>query len=276
MLIIAIAGITYRIDHTSIYDLSIRQEFDGSAPRLFGGDTAHSSTFRSDSFVGSVAAGGSCNVATLTVAPHLHGTHTECAGHITRARVAVCDAVPEVLVASTLVSVRPERAMSVRDEWSGSTHADDHIVTEHVLRAALERRRPGFTDALIVRTRPNRIEKKVADYDKLGAPYFSTAAMGFICDLGVRHLVLDLPSVDRMDDGGELLCHHAFFQVSTGDDDGSRIRTDRTITELAYIDEAVPDGIYLLNLQVPPFATDAAPSRPLLLPVSPAGPVNRT
>lgn len=271
MLIIAIAGITYRIDHNTIFDLSIRQEFDERAPRLFGGGTASSSTYQSDSFVGSVADGGSCNVSTLRVAPHLHGTHTECAGHITRSRVAVCDAVPDVLVAATLVSVHPERAISVRDEWSGSTQADDHIVTEQVLRAALERRRPGFADALIVRTRPNRIEKKAADYDLRGAPYLSTAAMGFICDLGVRHLVLDLPSADRLDDGGELLCHHAFFQVSTGGDDGSRVRTDRTITELAYIDDAVSDGIYLLNLQVPPFATDAAPSRPLLLPVSVAG-----
>lgn len=268
MLRISIAGSTYGIDHNAIHDLSLRQDFDGNAPRLFGGAAARASTFASGSFVGSVTEGGSCNVSTLTVAPHLHGTHTECAGHITRARLAVCDAVPEVLIAATLVSVHPEHAMSVSDEWSGSTKADDYIISEQVLRSALERRQQGFVDAIIIRTRPNRADKRLADYDETGAPYFSTAAMGFICDLGVRHLVTDLPSIDRMDDGGELLCHHAFFQVSVGGDDGSRVRTDRTITELAYIDDSVPDGIYLLNLQIPPFATDAAPSRPLLLPVN--------
>ena len=32
----------------------------------------------------------------------------------------------------------------------------------------------------------------------------------------------------------------------------------------------VADGYYLLDLQIPPFLSDAAPSRPLLYPVRPA------
>jgi hypothetical protein len=39
---------------------------------------------------------------------------------------------------------------------------------------------------------------------------------------------------------------------------------------MAYIDDAIADGPYLLNLQVAPFVIDAAPSRPILLPLSPA------
>ncbi|MBK9767712.1 MAG: hypothetical protein IPP63_12210 [Chloracidobacterium sp.] len=38
-----------------------------------------------------------------------------------------------------------------------------------------------------------------------------------------------------------------------------------TITELIYVPNEVSDGVYLLNLQIAPFATDAAPSRPMLL-----------
>ncbi|MCZ6716111.1 MAG: cyclase family protein, partial [Gammaproteobacteria bacterium] len=31
-----------------------------------------------------------------------------------------------------------------------------------------------------------------------------------------------------------------------------------------YVDNDIADGFYLLNLQVPPFVADAAPSRPRL------------
>jgi arylformamidase len=36
------------------------------------------------------------------------------------------------------------------------------------------------------------------------------------------------------------------------------------VTELIYVPDEIPDGYYLLDLQMPPFMTDAAPSRPLL------------
>ena len=42
---------------------------------------------------------------------------------------------------------------------------------------------------------------------------------------------------------------------------------DRTITELAFVEDAAGDGPYQLDLQVAPFDMDAAPSRPLLFPV---------
>jgi hypothetical protein len=41
-------------------------------------------------------------------------------------------------------------------------------------------------------------------------------------------------------------------------------RAQCTITELAYIDEAVLDGPYFLELQIPALGGDAVPSRPLL------------
>ena len=44
-------------------------------------------------------------------------------------------------------------------------------------------------------------------------------------------------------------------------------RPQCTITELAFIDDAVADGSYLLSLQLPALGGDALPSRPLLYPV---------
>ena len=39
---------------------------------------------------------------------------------------------------------------------------------------------------------------------------------------------------------------------------------NKTITEMAYIDNTITDGFYFLNLQTPAFINDAAPSRPML------------
>ena len=39
---------------------------------------------------------------------------------------------------------------------------------------------------------------------------------------------------------------------------------NKTITEMVFAGQQVKDGKYLLNLQIPPFVSDAAPSRPIL------------
>jgi arylformamidase len=74
----------------------------------------------------------------------------------------------------------------------------------------------------------------------------------------VKHLLLDLPSVDREEDGGALAAHKAFWQYPES------IRMDATITELIYVPNHVGDGLYLLNLQIASFESDASPSKPIL------------
>ena len=44
------------------------------------------------------------------------------------------------------------------------------------------------------------------------------------------------------------------------------------MTELAYVPDSAADGLYLLDLHVPAFAADAAPSRPVLYPLAEAAP----
>jgi arylformamidase len=81
--------------------------------------------------------------------------------------------------------------------------------------------------------------------------------------------VVDLPSIDRANDEGRLTGHRIFWGLPAGGRLASAAtRSDATITELAYIANEIPDGPYLLNLQVAPFVADAAPSRPILLPLS--------
>ena len=76
---------------------------------------------------------------------------------------------------------------------------------------------------------------------------------------GIEHLLVDLPSVDREEDQGRLSAHKAFWGMETGP-----LRINSTITELIYVPDEIPDGLYLLNLQVMNLANDAAPSRPVL------------
>jgi hypothetical protein len=83
-------------------------------------------------------------------------------------------------------------------------------------------------------------------------------AATFLRVLGVNHLLIDTPSVDREEDGGELLAHHAFWNVP----DEPRYRA--TITELIYVPDEIEDGPYILNIQMAPFENDASPSRPVL------------
>jgi hypothetical protein len=71
-------------------------------------------------------------------------------------------------------------------------------------------------------------------------------------------LLIDLPSVDKEKDEGRLLAHRAFWDM-----DGTP-RLDATITELIFVDNSIPDGTYLLDIQTAPFENDATPSRPVL------------
>ena len=93
--------------------------------------------------------------------------------------------------------------------------------------------------------------------------------MRFLVDRGFRHLLVDLPSIDRLFDEGKLLNHRMFWKVNPGAfETNAETRTNSTVTELVYVPNEVPDGEYLLNLQIAPFASDAAPSRPVLFRVS--------
>ena len=88
---------------------------------------------------------------------------------------------------------------------------------------------------------------------------------------GVAHLVVDLPSIDRSQDGGRLAAHRTFWGLPADSRHAAAaLRPHATITELAWIAPTVHDGWYLLDLQVPAFLSDAAPSRPLLYRARPA------
>ncbi|MBL1147439.1 MAG: cyclase family protein [Pseudomonadota bacterium] len=253
-LAVTIGKNSYRIDPAEGMDISIPVRFDENGLTAFGAEKASSTAYQAEGFTGAVEKGGSCNCGLYHFSPHLHGTHTECVGHLSKNALHITDRLPQAFVTATLITVTPE------------TEEGDRVITKQSLESALKEAAYDFMDALVIRTLPNDAEKKSRDYDgKEMPPYFTGEAMAFIVLAGVRHLLVDLPSIDRMDDGGALANHRMFWNVPEGAGEISEgMASDNTVTELIYVPEAIKDGKYLLNLQVAAFAADAAPSRPVL------------
>ena len=127
-------------------------------------------------------------------------------------------------------------------------------------------------EAIIIRT-PIGSKDKNINFSGTNPPFLTPSAMEYLKDFGCKHLLVDLPSVDKENDGGFLASHSIFFGLPGRDLDNPKAISDSnadisrkgcTITELCFIEESIPDGEYYLNLQVSPLLLDAIPSRPIL------------
>ena len=252
-------------DAANPLSLAIELNFDEHAPQWFGAPPPHNRALQVGSFSGRVTGGASCNASTLTLTPHCDGTHTEGIGHLTRERHDARDAVPAGFLPALLLSVTPARAASGTETARPAPRMDDMLIMRQALLSAWPQQLPFTPLALIVRTLPNTAAKCARDYWQQPAAYLSLEAASFIVERGISHLVLDVPSADRTDDDGQLATHRIFFGLDAGATAlASARRPDCTITELAYIDNVMGDGPWLLQLQIPALAGDALPSRPLL------------
>ena len=260
-------GRSFQVDFGQALSLAIPLDFAGPQPACFGAPRAESNPLRRGGFTGDTRLGGSCNCEVLTLAPHCNGTHTECVGHVTDERVAISERLAGGVQLAQLVTVEPVPAEAIAEDSDPRPGPGDRLVTA----AALERAAAGNPGprpaALVVRTlregSPLRAYEGAAP-----APYLSRQAAEWIVARGIETLVLDLPSADRADDGGKLTAHRVFFGLPPGSRDAHAASRPRaSITELAWIPAGIADGYYLLDLQIPPFLSDAAPSRPLLFPV---------
>jgi arylformamidase len=257
--ILSLGGEELRADLARPLDLSIPLEFDGPQPAHFGAAAASARPLEVGGFVGDTRRGGSCNCSEYRLVPHCNGTHTECVGHVTDERVSVRDALRPGLWVALLMTVTPVTAPG----------SGDPVVTRALLEEARARGPARDAEAWVIRTEPNPPEKMRRHY--LGtspAPYLTSDAVALAVACGIEHLVLDLPSLDRSHDEGQLAGHRIFWGMPPGSRALASARRPRaTITELAFIPAAVPDGQYFLELGIAPFASDAAPSRPVLFPV---------
>ncbi|RMH84182.1 MAG: hypothetical protein D6681_16630 [Calditrichaeota bacterium] len=262
---------SYTADLSAAIPISIPLKFDGEQPNHFGVPPATAEPVQAGDFLGDVRRGGSCNVESYRVIPHCNGTHTECVGHITEERVAIMEALRQPLVPATLITVEPVRGEETPESYAPPKAAEDILITRQALEAALASAEPAFLTAVIIRTRPNDPGKRSRNYLQEPPPYFSREAMAYLGDLPLRHLLVDIPSVDRVFDEGRMVNHRRFWGMPSGSRRlADAARPDRTITEMIYAPDEVADGRYLVNIQIPPFLADAAPARVWLFPISPA------
>ena len=228
-------------------DLSIPVNPVSGMPRAWYRGPALATPVRSDGWTGSVAEGGSVNFRDITFNPHAHGTHTETREHIHDAfqpidALARAQGIPFIQPAY-LFNALPD---SIHDDWVVSKPSN--------LDQVLDKWKPS---AVILRCTKGDVMR---DWSDSNPPYLESGLAEALAKSEVRHLLIDLPSVDREVDGGVLRAHHAFF----GSDIAPRVGC--TISELLCIPESLESGPGLLAMQVSPFINDAAPSRPLWFP----------
>lgn len=195
-------------------------------------------------FIGDVNRGGSVNFRNIYFNPHGHGTHTECVGHISKDFITINQSLKTYFFICQVISIQPiekenDLVVLLKDlklKWDDSMHPE----------------------ALAIRTIPNVENKLHKNYSNTNPPYLEAEIADFLIEKGIKHLLVDLPSVDRESDEGKLEMHHRFWKYPHNP------RLEATITEFIYIPDEISDGTYLLNLQIASFENDASPSKPVL------------
>ena len=199
--------------------------------------------FKDGEWIAAVSEGADINFNNIQFNPHAHGTHTECVGHITKEVHSINKNLKTFFFLAEVITVAPENYLK------------DKVISKKQLQFALGNKK---RDAVILRTIPNTREKLSRQYSNTNWPYLKEDAVKFLVSKGIKHLLIDLPSIDREKDGGELLGHNSFWNTK------GKLRMDATITELIYVSNKIDDGEYFLNLQIAPFENDASPSKPVL------------
>jgi len=246
---LTIGETAYRTELTGGIDLSIPVS-EGPQVNAYHAAPADMEPFRMGDWVGEVRQGGSVNYRNIRFNPHGNGTHTECVGHISPEIHSVNRFFRQFHCTAQLLTVTP----AVLPD--GDRVISDSLLRDHALC---------HVDAFIIRTLPNTGEKRTHNHSGSNPPYFTEDSVLLLRSFGCRHLLTDLPSLDREEDGGRLVCHRAFWDYPEAP------RMDCTVTELIHVPDNAADGLYLLNLQVAPFENDAAPCRPVIFPLHPLG-----
>ena len=245
-------GDTLIVDFSAGRSLAIDLQARGSHPSFFSDSNVRKRPLAVDGFIGDMSQGGSCNAEVIEFSPHSHGTHTECIGHIMREHQSVTSTIDQRPTLVRIMTVDP-----------GLLENGNEIPAD-VLQGIAE-----FDGgALAIRTLPNDESKKQRDYSEEPVfPVLSNHAMTMLSRGGLLHLLVDTPSVDQPDSTG--LENHALWwglgrEVAAGVPDPAR----RSITEMIFVPDDIPDGDYWLDLQLAPLVSDAVPSRPMVYPLT--------
>jgi len=241
------------IEHnTGIYTIDLNEPIDISIPLRAGKENVNAfyaepvkiEPFRMEGFVGSVKEGAPVNYNNIFFNPHGNGTHTECVGHISKEDFSLNKCLKNFFFLAQLISVNPEVQSN-----------GDRVISKAEIEKLIAKNGP---EAIIIRTLPNEKSKLNFQYTGTNPAYLDHNATELLVQNDFQHLLIDTPSVDKEEDDGKLLSHHAWWNYPT------KIRPGATITEMIFVPDYIKDGTYFLNLQIASFENDASPSKPIL------------
>ena len=234
---------TYKLDLSKSLDISMSLKADITNPTAWYVKPPTFTPVMENGFVGDVNIGGSVNFRNIFFNPHGHGTHTECVGHISKEFYTINQCLKQFFCLAKVVSLTPE------------INGNDSFISLAQIEKTWNN---NCADALVIRTLPNNNDKLCKQYSNTNPAFIHHEAIKFLVKNGLKHILIDTPSIDKEEDGGELLAHHAFWEYP------KNTQTERTITELIFVEDNIADGNYMLNLQIAPFENDASPSKPIL------------
>lgn len=196
----------------------------------------------------STSAGAPVNFYNITINPHGTTTHTETISHISNEWIPIEGVFSKYHFMAHLCTI------ALTNGLKGDVCIDREDL--EAIKTCMD------IEVLIIRTLPNDNDKSSKDYSGKNPPYFTERAMKFIAESQVKHLIIDLPSVDKEEDGGALLAHKIYWHI-----DNNNPKKYKTISELAYIPSVYPDGLYLCHFGIMRLSLDVSPSNITLYPV---------
>jgi len=234
----------YQADLSKPLDISIPLEAGLNTVNCFYAPPMETQPVVAGDFIGSTQQGGVVNFLNVRLNPHGNGTHTECVGHIAKERYSINQSLIKFHFLAKLISVFPIKLDN-----------GDRVILKNQIEEVLSH---NDAEALVIRTMPNDDLKTKTNYSGANPPYVHHEAIEYLVSCGVKHLLIDLPSVDREEDEGKLSAHKAFWKYP------EKIRKNCTITELIFVQNTIKDDYYLLNIQIASFEIDVSPSKPVL------------
>jgi len=243
---------SYMIDLSMGQCISIPYNYNGEQPNFYNADAGTSEPMIQGNFVGNISNNKGCKVSIIKQNIHCSGTHTECVGHILDKNIFIHEILDQKYHFTKLLTLQPINAKLTKENYHCKLADSDFLITKKMIIDKV----PDNCTGLVIRTIPNDKSKKRINYSSKNTSFFTSDAIEYINNLGIKHLVVDMPTIDRYDDGGILGNHHLFFE---------KIEPyNKTITELAFINNRIKDGLYFMSINIPPMMLDAAPSRVFL------------
>jgi kynurenine formamidase len=211
----------------------------------------YTQAFEAPGFVGLLSAGSPVNYRHLYISPHGNGTHTECASHIYDVPLSIHTIINTQFSLAYLHTCQPVAQSN-----------GDYIIELSQVQEAISIAQTLGASSFIIRTIPNDDSKKTNNYSGTNPAFMDYKIAKLLNEMGIMNLLVDLPSLDKEQDGGELAAHKAFWGNPL-----QATRTNATITELIFVPNVVKDGLYGLSIAVPAIVHDALPSRICLYPI---------